>query len=228
MKVLAFDIASGGLSAAIFNEQLTAVHAVEVPWTITLSSDGSAVLDLQTFDAAFLEAFRLLQQSGISVDGICISAFMHNCIFLDERDEPVTPIFTWLDRRGSDGVELVRHKLGDRFHALTGCRYHPMFPVFKIASPSLRRPFARIATVKTIATSRLTGNSSEDYGAASAAGLLDIRQGHWAAEILSLLQLQTSMLPPLSGRYQVVGAVSPERRRTLWNSIGHPCYCRFR
>src|SRR5262249_48002719 len=118
------------------------------------------------------------------------------------------PIFTWLDRRGVDGVEVVRRELGDRFHALTGCRYHPMFPVFKIASPSLRRPFARIGTVKTIALSRLTGNAVEDYGAASAAGLLDVQQGRWAPEILSLLQLQNSTLPPLRGRDQIVGTVS--------------------
>src|SRR5262245_9943231 len=212
MKVLTFDIATGGLSAAIFDQQLNALHAVEVPWTIDVGSDGSAVLDLQTLDDAFLEAFRLLEQSAgtdpISIDGICISAFMHNCIFLDECDEPLSPIFTWLDQRGSDGVELVRHKLGARFHALTGCRYHPMFPVFKIASAAMRRPFARIATVKTIVLSRLTGNSIEDYGAASAGGLLDVRQNQWAPEILSLLGLQTSMLPPLKGRDQIVGTVS--------------------
>ena len=212
MKVLCFDIASGGLSAAIIDEHLTALHAVEVPWTISLGSDGSAVLDLQTFDAALLEGFRLLQESAstnrIAVDGICISAFMHNCIFLDERNKPLSPIFTWLDRRGEDGVEVVRRKLGDRFHSLTGCRYHPMFPVFKIASPSLRPLFARFATVKTIALERLTGNSVEDYGAASAAGLLDVRQSGWAPEILSLVQLQTSMLPALGRREQIVGTVS--------------------
>ena len=39
MNVLCFDIASGGLSAAIFDEHLIAAHAVEVPWTIALGSD---------------------------------------------------------------------------------------------------------------------------------------------------------------------------------------------
>src|SRR5262245_13055774 len=213
MKVLCFDIASGGLSAAIFDEHLSALHSVEVPWSIALGSDGSAVLDPRIFDSAFSEAFRLLQGSTstdrISVHGICISTFMHNSVFLDERDEPVSPIFTWLDRRGADGVELLRRQLGGRFHALTGCRYYPMFPVFKIASSSLRTPFARIATVKTIAVSRLTGNSVEDYGSASATGLLDVRQSHWAPEILSLLQLQTSMLPALCNRDEIVGSVSP-------------------
>ena len=50
------------------------------------------------------------------IDAICIGTFLHSCVVLDEADRPLTPVFTWLDQRGENGLTIVRTRLGDRFH----------------------------------------------------------------------------------------------------------------
>src|SRR5437867_927993 len=156
MNVLCFDISSGGLSAAIFNEELAASHLIETAWQIPVEEDGSAVLDVKTFEAAFSNSCRGTVRP-VHIDAISFSAFMHNFLLLDASDRPLTPIFTWLDSRGSDGVDRIRSQFGSSFHERTGCRYHPMFPVFKLAS--LRVPGAkRVGTATSFPIAMLTGH----------------------------------------------------------------------
>jgi gluconokinase len=211
MKVLCFDIASGGLSAAVFDEQLVASSLTEIPWRIQTAPDGSAVLELSTFD----EAFRAALKASHDFDAICFSAFMHNCVLLDAADQPLTPVFTWLDRRGSDGVEYLRKNLAGSFHERTGCRLHPMFPVFKLAALHFQQndilsSVRRIASLKSIALSRLTGVWVEDHVTASASGLYNTRAGRWDSDLLSMLGLSVSTLPCLVSPNEVIGKTSEE------------------
>src|SRR5215470_2465270 len=122
MRILSLDIATGGLSAAIFEETLEATGLVEIPWLIEVHRDGAAVLDPVEFEQGLSTIFRSFRD----YDAISISVFMHNCCLLDAADQALTPIFTWLDRTGMDGVEYVRRAIGDEFHSRTGCRYYPM------------------------------------------------------------------------------------------------------
>src|SRR5215471_17845428 len=101
MNILCFDISTGGVAAAVVDEQLQAVTTVEVPWRIALQSDGAAVLNADLFVRTFGEATtRITSGVGRSFDAISFSAFMHSCLALDGNRRPVTPIFTWMDRRG--------------------------------------------------------------------------------------------------------------------------------
>ena len=110
---------------------------------------------------------------------------MHNCVLV-EGNTPSTPIFTWLDRRGSADVDALRKKLGNRFHELTGCRFHPMFPVFKLRSLHVGKG-VRVASTKSVAIAQLTGAWIEDHGTASATGLYDVGRGTWSEEILDAI-----------------------------------------
>src|SRR5689334_12547114 len=187
MNILCFDISTGGLTAAILNEQLNALSTSEIPWQISTNADGAAVVDVDLFKRAMLESTTTIPDKFRSdIDAISFSAFMHNYTVLDGRGRPATPIFTWMDRRGREGVDLVRNELGARFHLLTGCRYHPMFPVFKLASVEM--PMAgQIVSAKSLAVAQLTGSWAEDHGTASATGLYDVQRGTWSEEILHVI-----------------------------------------
>ncbi|PYS47542.1 MAG: hypothetical protein DMG13_27640 [Acidobacteria bacterium] len=220
MNVLCFDISSGGLSAAIFNEELAASHLIETAWQIPVEEDGSAVLDVKTFEAAFSNSCRGTVRP-VHIDAISFSAFMHNFLLLDASDRPLTPIFTWLDSRGSDGVDRIRSQFGSSFHERTGCRYHPMFPVFKLAS--LRVPGAqRVGTAKSFAIAMLTGHWVEDHGTASATGLYNIRGAIWDRDIMNAVKLSPSALPPLVERDDVAGYLTPEAASRFGIPAGTP------
>ena len=156
MNILCFDISSSGISACVFNSKLDATRFVEAQWSLETDADGAAALSAATILDQFKTAIKQLTFSpGERIDAISIDSFMHNCLLLDAANQPLTPVFTWLDQRGSDGVEFIRARLGDQFHQRTGCRFHPMFPIFKLAAMRLSHNTAlseakRVVSIKSL------------------------------------------------------------------------------
>lgn len=212
MAVLSFDISSGGIAAAFYNSALEPSGLHKKVWRLNLDEAGAASFAVETVTSVFRETIAGLQITE-SLDAISIASFMHNCVVLDAAGRPLSPVYTWLDRRGEDGVEFVRSRLGTGFHERTGCHFHPMFPVFKLASlflaePGLAARAARVVSVKALLVHKLTGVWAEDHGMASASGLYNIRDGDWDPALLSLIGIRPGVLPSVSGRERVIGKVS--------------------
>jgi gluconokinase len=114
-----------------------------------------------------------------------------------------------LDMTGASGIDAVRRTVGKRFHERTGCHYYPMFPVFKLASNSPGRG-NRVGSPKAWLTWELTGSFIEDYGMASASGLLDARSAKWDPELVGIAKLDLPDLPMLMNPDQAVGRVTED------------------
>lgn len=215
MNLLCVDVSSGGVSAALIDYRLAAARSAEVEWTFDTDSQGAATITAPAVIDCFRTAIRRLQVTASDrIDGICIDAFLHSCLLLDDAGRPLTPVFTWLDRRGADGVDFLRSRVND-FHHRTGCRFHPMFPVFKLASLHLARSpliaaAKRIVSVKSLLLHELTGSWIEDHGMASASGVFNIREKKWDPEILDLIDIAPGNLPDVTGRNETIGPVRQE------------------
>jgi gluconokinase len=196
-EVLCYDIASGGLSAARFNERLETTAYDEVHWEMPLSA-GSVK-----------QAFRRLEHStsGDNPAAISISSFMHSFVVRDAEGNSKTPVYTWMDGASQDGIAAIRNVVGSEFHHRTGCHYHPMFPVFKLASEMLnyRSPADRIVSPKTLLVESLTGECVEDFGMAAASGLLNVHSAKWDSDVLRAAKLSPGNLPNLLERDAIVG-----------------------
>src|SRR2546430_527716 len=94
MDVLCFDIGSGGISAARFDEKLNATGVEEVRWDLHRDADGHAILMAQDIEHAFQFLARALQADR-SVAAVSIACFMHSFLILDANGAPATPVFTW-------------------------------------------------------------------------------------------------------------------------------------
>ncbi|HLH29600.1 MAG TPA: FGGY family carbohydrate kinase [Terriglobia bacterium] len=214
MNVLCFDVSSGGISAAIMNSALAATRFVEVAWRLETDERGAATLSVAAVLQHFKSVIAHLQLApNDNIDALVIDTFLHNCVLLDASDQPLTPVFTWLDHRGRDGVEKIRTRFGDRFHQRTGCRFHPMFPVFKLASMHLSgspeiSAAGRVVSIKAILIHELTGVWIEDHGIAASSGLFDVQEGNWDAELLELCGLNTGLLPPVASRNKRIGRIT--------------------
>lgn len=212
MTVLCFDISSGGISAVLFNPKLEALRRADTQWQFLPDESGAATLSIETIVQRFKSAILDLSVRE-PLDAIGIGCFMHNCVLLDSGDKPLTPVFTWLDQRGEDGVTTIRSRLGDRFHERTGCRYHPMFPVFKLAALNLRdralvSGAKRVVSAKSFLIYCLTGVWMEDYGMASSSGLYNLIDSDWDPQLLALAGLKPEQLPPVASRNHAVGRVT--------------------
>jgi gluconokinase len=206
VNLLTFDISSSGVSAALFDPQLERIRSAEIAW-------DAQTLSIAIVQERFKQAIHNLALTE-RVDAICIGTFMHNCVLLDAREAALTPLFTWMDLEGEEGVEYIRTRLGDDFHRRTGCRYHPMFPVFKLAAlrargSGLLSQAKHIVSVKTFLVRQLTGIWIEDFGMASASGLYNLSEGDWDPRLLQLLGIDKRVLPPVHSREQVVSGLTP-------------------
>ncbi len=214
MTALCFDMSSGGVSAALFNSKFEFTNRVKSQWHFTADKAGAATLSTEMILERFQTVLRDLHAPE-PAEAIGIGCFMHNCVLLDADDSPLTPVFTWLDQRGEEGVTYVRSRLGDRFHERTGCRYHPMFPVFKLATLYLRDRAVidqanHVVSAKAFLIHRLTGVWVEDHGMASSSGLFNLNTSDWDPTLLALVGLRSGQVPPVSSRAAVVGRVTPE------------------
>ena len=215
MSLLCYDISSSGITGALLTTGLEPVQLREVHWT------PAPTLDVQDATARFTQLTRELTESSTSdpVAAISIGSFLHSFVLLDNAGQPLTNVFTWLDSQGNDGVEYLRSQLGDAFHARTGCHYHPMFPVFKLAAFHLNGKLlsqaARIVSIKSFFVHLLTGIWVEDDGMASATGLFNVLTGRWDSEIVNLVGVRENLLASVQSRTLIIGRVTAQAAREL-------------
>ena len=206
MDVLCFDIGTGGVRGARFNERLEVLALHDAPWTLHRDAEGRATLSVYDIECAFSEVGRALSGDSSTV-AVSIGCFMHSFLVLSSCCAALTPVFTWLDTTAPAGIDTVRRKLGPRFHERTGCHYHPMFPVFKLASKPPGRG-NRVGSPKAWLAWELSGSFVDDFGMASASGLLDVRSGEWDPELLSIAEMQSQDCPDVVNPHAVVGTIT--------------------
>jgi len=195
-EVLCVDIGSGGISAARFDEDLTLRGYDEIPW-------GNHIRSPETLKGFFHQLLQTFEYDAPPA-AICIASFMHSFIL---RYGPLITsrrIETWMGYSPPEGTEAIRRCIGSEFHKRTGCHYHPMFPVFKLASMNIA-PWHEVLSPKAFLVEALTGSFVDDYGMASATGLLNIQSSTWDEEILRAAQLRHESLPRLAEPQAVVG-----------------------
>jgi gluconokinase len=223
MEVLSFDIGTSGIRGARFNEQLDVSALHDVPWNIQREANGHATLSAYDVECAFAEAARALAAPGAPA-AVSIGCFMHSFLVLSSCCAALSPVYTWLDTTSPEGIDAVRRKAGAGFHERTGCHYHPMFPVFKLVSSPAGRG-NRVGSPKAWLTWELTGSFVEDFGMASASGLLDVRSGKWDPELLSLAGLDQEDVPVVVDPDAVVGPVTEAGASRFGIASGTPLVC---
>ena len=213
--VLAADLASGGASAALIDSNLTPLRVSEISWTFSEDGKGSATLSPGIVNDALTRAIRSSIEGFPPPEAIVLSSMMHTLLARDEQGRAKSEIFTWLDHQGGEGVRQVEEALGVRFLSRTGVRFHPMFPVFKLAwlrstAPAMFEGGHRFGSLKSSVIEELTGQEVEDTSSASASGLLNLESGKWDSEVLDLLHLSTATMPRIVDPAEIVGHLKPE------------------
>jgi gluconokinase len=227
MAVLCFDVSSSGISAALFDAKLELLNYAEIAWGLAPDEFGATTLPAQTITSSIRQLGSIGDSSRGTVQAICIGSFMHSTVLLDAAGEPLTPVHTWLDRSGQEGVEYVRSGFADTFHERTGCHFHPMFPIFKLAalrlaSSAFIERTRRVASIKSFLVHKLTGVWVEDHGMASASGLFNIRNGDWDPDLLAWLGLSRDVVPAVAPRTTIAGPVTSGAASDLGFRMGTP------
>lgn len=220
--VLVLDLGSSSTRAMLYDDQANAVPGAlaRVPFEFVTGEDGrsedNAREAFQRVVAALdaLHAHSTDYQSPIAVLGI--SSYASSLVCLDNKGNPITPVFTYADTRCAEDARRLRQQ-HDELAALqrTGCRIRANYLPAKIAWIKRTMPdtFARtrcFASISDTICLRLFGQMSAGISVVSWTGLLDRGSSDWDETWLNALGISREHLPKIANPSRQGDKLLPE------------------
>lgn len=205
VRILAVDIGTTNVKAAVFDEQghMLSFASKEVP--IYSPIPGSAIQRLEELNQAALLVIKtaLKRCNFSSVDVLALSAQMHGLAAIDETGKEILPLITYLDTRAG-GIMNVLVKETDPYllYKETGCPPLFVYPLAKLIwlrekGPEVFRKARWFLSIKDYMMFRLIGEPYIDKSVASGSQLLNINTLRWSDISLELAGIDEELLPHL-------------------------------
>ena len=162
------------------------------------------------------------------IAAIGLAGQMHGTVLLGRDSELLGPAVIWPDQRSAAQVVEITHMIGaERLIALTGS---PVASGFQAATvrwmqhnhPDLWERVTAILAPKDYLRLRLTGELATDPSDGSGTLLLDARQRDWSTELLEILDIDRSQLPPVRPSTAIAGGLMPAAAEALGLHAGIP------
>lgn len=230
--ILAIDIGSSSVKAALYDDQARLVSNTEARQThrFHAASDGAAE-ELAEHLVERVESIidTTLERAGdaaASIAGVAMATMASTVMGVGLDDLPVTPIYTYADTRAWRQAEELRHQLDEAtIYQRTGCPLHFAYLPARLrwlqqTCPETVQRVARWTDVGAFLYSRWFGraNIPTSYCVASWMGLLDRYRLRWDEELLEYLEVPLGRLPPLADyTASVQGLTAPFAQR--WPSL---------
>lgn len=236
--VLALDLGTSGLKAAVFGRDGSVIDSEVIPFTVQLLPHGGAEQNPgDWWQAVVTAAGRMFARKAKREDvvGIAISSQWAGTVAIDGTGEPIRPALIWMDSRGADDTR----RIAGGFPSVDG------YGVMKIqewirktgGAPSLsgKDPVGHIAWLKRVEPRsyelaqlflepkdwlnlKLTGRRAASYDSAAmcwATDNRDVDAVKYDDSLLKLTEIDRSKLPELLKPASVVGTLQPSAASAL-------------
>jgi len=180
---------------------------------------------------AFCPAMRELFQKGVKADEIAavgLSGQMHTSVFLDEKMKVIRPAILWCDVRTTRQCETINERVG--FELLRAEASNPALEGFTAPKvlwlrdnePENFKRLRLLLIAKDYIRYRLTGELATDVSDAAGTILFDVGRRKWSEKILSALEIDPAILPPVVGSHEVSGRITREAAEATGLKEGTP------
>jgi xylulokinase len=204
--------------------------------------EGRAPLDLQTprpgwgeqdarqwWDAT-VEATRQVTRRVDSrrIASICITHQRETFVPLDVVGNPLRNGILWLDERSRPQLAALDQQFGnDILHGLTGrppsmTQSLPKLVWLAEHEPEVIRDAARIVDVHAFLVHRLSGKWTTSLASADPMGIVDMRRGTWATDLIQDIGLRAEQFVAIVLPGTVIGAVTSDAAAQTGLSAGTP------
>jgi xylulokinase len=153
------------------------------------------------------------------IAGVSFSGQMHGSVFLDEKDKVIRPCLLWNDSRTAPQCDQIIQTVG-RDELLKTIKNLPLtsFTLPKVLWLREHEParFKRLRTVllpKDYVRFRLTGVKCMDEADGAGTVMMEVGKKRWAVDLLAKLDIDPSILPPLTHSTDIVGRVTADAAR---------------
>jgi xylulokinase len=142
---------------------------------------------------------------------LAITGQMHSLVLMDGDGNPSRPAILWADRRATAECTMIENRVPN-VAAITG---NPPLPAFTLPQllwvrrhePDVVSRTSNVLLPKDYLRWRYTGRVVTDWTDASGTGMLDSATREWSTAILSALEIDPGLLPPVADPIADGGAV---------------------
>ena len=227
---LGIDVGTTAVKALVVDESGSVAGEAESPLEVSVPKPGWAEQDPAGWWQGTVEAvWAACVQAGVrDVAAVGLSGQMHSAVLLDGDDSVLRPAILWNDVRTSAQCRFITDTVGRAgLRRLVGNPALEGFTAPKLLWVRDEEPrlFDRVRTVllpKDYVRLLMTGQKATEPSDAAGTLLFDVRRGRWSEEMLSALQLDPAMLPPVRGSAGVTGRLTPGAAKALGLRRGTP------
>jgi xylulokinase len=230
---LGIDVGTSGTKALVMDARgkvlatATGTHGIYAPrpgWSEQRPREwwGSTV---QAVRAAVRKAGIDARQ----VAGIGLSGQMHGLVVTDAAGKPLRPSIIWNDQRTGPQAAEIEQTVGGRSRLieLVGNVAMTSFTLTKLLwvrrhEPRVYEKIRHMLLPKDYVRLQLTGEYVGEVSDMSGTLILDQRTRNWSDAIVSIFQLDRSILPPVVESHQVTGKLTKAAGKTLGLPEGVP------
>lgn len=136
------------------------------------------------------------------IEGISVGGMGEAGLLIDKNGKPLTPIYTWLDQRGREELEIL-NKLGkEEVFQVTGLKINPKYSLAKILwlkkkDKKLWKNSYKWLNAVDFIHYYFTRKAITDFSLGSRMLLMDIKTKNWSHKILNLCEIPIEKLPDL-------------------------------
>jgi xylulokinase len=224
--LLGIDIGTSGTKTLICNDRGKVLATAVADHPISSPKPGWSEQNPEDWWTATCRATKsVIRKAKIKptdISAIGLSGQMHGSVFLGDGEKPLRPALLWNDQRTADECADIESKAGGREAliemvanpALTGFTAPKILWVRK-HEPKVYERTKHILLPKDYIRFRMTGEYATEVSDASGTLLLNVAQRTWSDELLSLLEIDTALLPRLHESKEVTGTLNAQGARSL-------------
>ncbi|MCR5485378.1 MAG: xylulokinase [Clostridiales bacterium] len=216
--LIGIDVGTSGTKTVLFDiyGKVTASETVEYP--LYQPKNGWAEQEPEDWWNASVEGIKaVIDRSGCDkseIAGVGLSGQMHGLVMLDKNGCVLRRSIIWCDQRTHEECDDIDNIVGrDKVIEITANPPMTGFTASKILwvkkhEPEIYEKCAHILLPKDYIRFRLTGEYATEVSDASGMQLMDVAKRQWSREILSLLDIDISLLAEMYESPDVTGNVS--------------------
>ncbi|WP_428937489.1 xylulokinase [Fontivita pretiosa] len=231
--LLGIDIGTSGTKTLICDDHGKVIATAMAEHPISSPRPGWSEQDPQDWWSATCKATKAVLKKArlraADIGGIGLSGQMHGSVFLGEGEKPLRPALLWNDQRTAEQCAQIEAKAGGR-EALIELVANPALTGFTAPKilwvrqhePKIYEKTRHILLPKDYIRYRMTGEYATEVSDASGTLLLDVVNRTWSDRLLTLLDIDKSLLPRLHESPEITGTLHESGAEALGLRPGIP------
>ncbi len=237
MKIIAYDLGTGGLKASLYDRQMQTLAKVFFEYETYYPASGMHEQRPEDWWQAFSESTKKLLKITQTdpTEVTCVSLSGASCVAVPmgkNHETLLEQVPIWSDTRAKEETkEFFRKVDRDEWYLTTGNGFPaPCYSIFKLMwmkkhQSEIFRKTAYVLGSKDYINFMLTGKIATDFSYASGTGAYDLHIGQMKKEFLEAAGLPDTIFVPPVPSHTVIGAITEQAAAQIGLCAGTSVVC---